>query len=232
MSVFDCVENHLPFYILMPSIKLPFALLTACLLPHVSIAAVLGFDALNFSTGYNLSVGADDPNYQITLDASGGSVPRAATLPTPFGGWITTGLENANWISINANATTSHSVGAYTYISTQSFTATGDDSITFQAAVDNSVTISLLGNPSYTQTQSINTFDAFTSLHTISFTNILAGSYQLVFDVENAPGPDPNPTGLLVIAPVPEPTPYAILVGLALGAVLLRARERRTRIAS
>lgn len=219
------------FFVMCKLSLLFFALLVG--ITPVS-ALIVGFTAGKFSSGYELETNDADPNYQLTVDASNGTVPRDATVAAPYSAWVQTGLNDASWISINADATTSHDAGNYTYESVNAFTATGsDNSISFDMAVDNSVSVSLTGNPSYTQVHSISTGDtAFNSLHSISFTGIPAGTYKLLFAVVNDsdPGPsEPNPTGLLVIAPIPEPGTYSVWIAafaIALGCWRRQSRKQ------
>ena len=182
-----------------------------------------------FSTGVDgsgavLAGGAADPHYQITADANGGSVPRAATKMNPHSAWLTEDAASG-WIGAIADGTASVAGGDYVYETT--FDLTGLDPSTarveFRTAIDNNLNeVVLNGNP-------LGITDGghagWGPDHVID-SGFVAGINKLAFHTSNA-GAGPHGFRAEIVsatALVPEPATLALA---AVGLLGLRRRRQR-----
>jgi hypothetical protein len=213
------------------------ALLAACA-TNSSATSIPGLQDTGVGTPYNL-----DPVWQITLDPSGGGVPRAATIINPLTGtspfnWYSGAPigAGANWIGPNSSADHNPGVPDGTYEYELKFDLTGYNpataSFVYESAADNFVLgATLNGTGIAYDTRAPGGGNQY---HTLSgplavSTGFVSGINTLIFDVSNTT-PNPSPTGFLflvdssTIAPVPEPSSLALL--LLAGPVLLLRRRR------
>jgi len=214
-----------------------FFLCAALALSSTASAALIpGLNNTGVGTPYNA-----DPAWDITLDPSGGSVPRAATIinaltgTSPFN-WYVPGA-GANWIGPNSSADHNPGVPDGTYEYSLQFDLTGYDptsaSFVYESAADNKVLSATLNGTGISVDTRVpgggNQYHTLSGPISVSGP-FVAGINSLVFDVSNTT-PDPSPTGFLfivdssVINPIPEPSSL-VLAGLGFGALVLTARRR------
>jgi PEP-CTERM motif len=186
-----------------------------------------------------------DPVWQITLDPSGGSVPRAATIVSPLTGtspfnWYAGAPigAGANWIGPNSTANINPGVPDGTYEYELQFNLTGYNpataSFVYESAADNFVTNATLNGVGISYDTRVP--GGGNQYHTLSGPISVTGPFvsginTLVFDVSNTT-PNPSPTGFLFlvdsssVTAVPEPSSIA-LVGIGLlGAVGMILRRK------
>jgi hypothetical protein len=192
------------------------------------------------------SPGNPDPVWQISLDASGGSVPRAATILSPLTGaapftWYagTPIGAGANWIGPNSTANQDPGVPNGTYEYELQFDLTGYEpstaSFVYESGADNQVIGATLNGTGIAY--DTRTPGGGVQFHTTSGPLAVSGPFvsgtnTLVFDVSNL-APNPSPTGFLFlldsssVTAVPEPSTIA-LVGIgSLGLVgMIRCKAR------
>jgi hypothetical protein len=203
-----------------------------------SAASIPGLQDTGVGTAYN-----SDPVWQITLDPSGGSVPRPATIinaltgTSPFNWYSGAPVgAGANWIGPNSSADHNPGVPDGTYEYELQFNLTGYNpataSFVYESAADNFVlgaTLNGAGIPYDTRVPG-----GGNQYHTLSGPLAVTGPFvsginTLIFDVSNTT-PNPSPTGFLfivdssVITAVPEPASLGLL--LIGGAALLLRRRR------
>ena len=198
----------------------------------------------------NTGVGAPynpDPVWQITLDATGGGVPRPATIIFPLFGappfnWYAgppVGA-GANWIGPNPAADHVPGVAPGNYEYTLQFDLTGLVASTaffvYESAADNEVisaTLNGAGIPFDTRAPG-----GGNQFNTLSGPLVVLGPFvpginTLVFDVANLGAPNDSPHGFLFIVDssavsVPEPTSLALFsIAGAIGLLAIR-RKRLT----
>ncbi|MGD0390182.1 MAG: PEP-CTERM sorting domain-containing protein [Tepidisphaeraceae bacterium] len=212
-------------------------LLLLAVVPICSAASAAVIPGL-VGTGFG-SIGSADPNWQITADASGGTVPRAATIISPLTGtspfnWYVPG--SGNWIGPNTSSDFNPGVPDGTYEYTLQFDLTGYDpssaSFVYETAADNDVFSGTLnGNAIPIDTRVPGGGNQY---HTLSGpldvnSGFESGINTLVFDVNNTT-PNPSPTGFYltvdssVATAVPEPTSLGLL-GVGAFAMLRRRRQ-------
>jgi hypothetical protein len=190
------------------------------------------------------SVGNPDPVWQITLDPSGGSVPRAATIISPLTGtspfnWYSGAPvgSGANWIGPNSTANQNPGVPDGDYQYQLQFNLNGYNpataSFVYESAADNYVlSATLNGNSIPVDTR---TPGGGNQYHTLSGPLDVTGGFvsginTLTFDVENTT-PNPSPTGFLFVVDssevtaVPEPSTLALVGSGIAGLLAFRRRN-------
>jgi hypothetical protein len=216
------------------------ALWTACTANSSAQSTIPGLQDTGDGT-----VGNPDPVWQITLDPSGGSVPRAATIISPLTGtppftWYAGAPvgSGANWIGANSTANENPGIPDGTYEYELQFNLTGYNpstaSFVYQSAADNEVTGATLNGNSIPIDTRVpgggNQYNTLSSDLTVS-SGFVSGINTLLFDVNNTT-PNPSPSGLLVIVDsstvtaVPEPSSIALVfVGLLSAIGMIRRRK-------
>ncbi len=174
--------------------------------------------------------GAVDPNWTITSPA--GSAFVTVVDGFPIGPWLAN-TAASSWVEPAGGSVDTHGGGTFTYQTTFSLTGfvSGTAQLSFRAAVDNDITeVRLNGNVvGFTSSG----FGAFSSLFAV--TNAAwfnAGANTLEFDVFNAQGGPPNPSGFRLEVSgtadqVPSPTPEPSAMLMAAPALLALALRRR-----
>jgi len=193
----------------------------------------------------NGTVGNLDPAWQVMLDPSGGSVPRAANIISPLTGtspfnWYSGAPigAGANWIGPNSTANQNPGVPDGTYEYELQFNLTGYNpataSFVYESAADNLVLgATLNGNSIAYDTRAPGGGSQY---HTLSgplavSAGFVPGVNTLLFEVSNTT-PNPSPTGFLflvdssVVTPVPEPASFA-LMGLSAFSLMRFHRQRK-----
>jgi hypothetical protein len=193
-----------------------------------------------FNTGIDnsnalLPDGATDPHYTLITSADP-SFPGPAAMVVnssgyPIPPWIADG-PNSKWIALSANENLANTSGLYIYQTTFNLSGLNPSSavITGQWTTDNNGANILINGISTGFTTPLVAFSSGFFPFTIN-SGFVAGLNTLDFEVVNAPGTIPNPTGLRVelsgtanVTGVAEPITLLLLGSGLIGLVALRKR--------